>query len=89
MQVVDVNMTQDNFCSGAWRIITSPKKLCVGGVNGGCNSAIFNTRGVKFQHICGQTKYYQKGHPDGFAQATGKTNDETYVDGISITLGSP
>ena len=46
MQVVDVNMTQDNFCPGAWRMITSPKKLCVGGVNGGCDSAVFNTRGL-------------------------------------------
>ena len=57
MQVVDVNVTQDiyNFCPGTWRMITSPKKLCVGGVNAGCDSAVFNTRGVTFQHICGQT----------------------------------
>ena len=89
MQVVDVNMTQDNFCPGVWRMITSPRKLCVGGVNRGCDSAFFYTRGVKFQHICGQTKSYQKGHPDGFAHKTSKGVDEIYVDGISITLGSP
>ena len=60
MQVVDVNMTQDNFCPGAWRMITTPKKLCVGGVNRRCDSTIFYTKGVKFQHICSQTKSYQK-----------------------------
>ena len=89
MQVVDVNMTRDNFCPGALRMITSPKNLCVGGVNAGCDSALFNTRGVKFQHICGQTKSYQKGWLDAFAQTTSKGIDEVYVDGISITLGSP
>ena len=89
MQVVDVNMTQDNFCPGACRMITSPKKLCVGGVNPGCDSALFNTRGVKFQHICGQAKSYQKGWPDAFEERTEKAIDEVYVDGISITLGSP
>ena len=87
MQVVDVNMAQDNSCPGTWRMITSPRKLCVGGVNAGCDSAHFNTRGVSFQHICGQTKAYQKGYPDAFRGKTGI--DEIYVDGISITLGSP
>ena len=43
MQVVDVNVAQDNSCPGTWRMITSPTKLCVGGVNAGCDSAHFNT----------------------------------------------
>ena len=89
MQVVDVNMTQDEYCPGTWRMITSPRKLCVGGVNAGCDSAHFNTRGVSFQHICGQTKSYQKGTPDAFEGQPTKGIDEIYVDGISITLGSP
>ena len=89
MQVVDVNITQDNYCPGTWRMLTSPRKLCVGGVNAGCESAHFSTRGVKFQHICGQTKSYQKGWPDAFVQTAGKGIDDVYVDGISITLDSP
>ena len=47
-------------------MIISPRKLCVSGVNAGCDSAHFHTRGVNFQHICGQTKAYQKGTPDAF-----------------------
>ena len=86
MQVVDVNMARDDSCPGAWRMITSPRKLCVGRENAGCDSAHFPTRGVSFQHICGQAKAYQKGHPDGKSR---KGIDEVYVDGISITLGSP
>ena len=89
MQVVDVNMADYSSCPGAWRMITSPKKLCVGGVNAGCDSAHFHTRGIHFQHICGQTKSYQKGYPDAFSGRSTKGIDETYVDGISITLGSP
>ena len=69
-------------------MITSPRKLCVGGVNAGCDSAHFKTRGVSFQPICGQTKSYQKGWPDAFIQKRGGI-DKAYVDGISITLGSP
>jgi len=44
---------------------------------------------MKFQHICGQTKSYQKGFPDAFGAKSTKGIDEIYVDGISITLGSP
>ena len=70
-------------------MIASPRKLCDGGVNTGCDSALFNTRGVSFQYICGQTKAYQKGHPDAFVGKSTKGIDEAYVDGLSITLGSP
>ena len=87
MQVVDVNMAQDDYCPGTWRMITSPRKFCVGEENAGCDSAHFNTRGVSFQHICGQTISYQKGSPDAFKEDKGI--NEVYVDGISITLGSP
>ena len=89
MQVVDVNMVHDNSCPGTWRMLTSPKKLCISGVNSGCESAHFKTRGVSFQHICGRTKAYQKGNPDAFLRGLGKGIDGTYVDGLSITLGSP
>ena len=85
IQIVDVNMAQDNSCPGAWRIITSLRKLCVGGVKAGCDSAHFHTGGVSFQHICGQAKAYQKGWPDAFEP---KGINEVYVDGISITLTS-
>jgi len=87
MQVVDVDMNQDNACPGAWQSITSPRRLCVGGVDAGCDSAHFSTNGVTFDHICGQTKSYQKGFPDAFS--TIQSINEPYADGISITLGSP
>ena len=66
MQVVDVDMNHDKACPGTWRTITSPRRLCVGGLAAGCDSAHFSTNGVEFDHICGQTKSYQKGAPDAF-----------------------
>ena len=48
MQVVDVNMAHDSSCPGAWRMITSPRRLCIGGLNAGCDSAIFYTKSVCF-----------------------------------------
>ena len=39
-------------------------------------------------HICGQNRSYQKRIPDAFKVSLQSINDP-YVDGISITLGSP
>ena len=64
-----------------------PEETLCRGVNAGCDSAHFNTRGVSFQHICGQTISYQIGWPDAFDSTKGI--DEIYVDGLSITSESP
>ena len=87
MQVVDVDMNKDSTCPATWKTITTPRRLCIGS-SPGCASAHFSTHGVTFEHICGQTKSYQKGIPDAFA-AKVQSIDQVYVDGISITLGSP
>ena len=90
MRVAYVDMTLDETCPGAWRTITSPSRLCVGSVGPGCVSAQFSTNGMNFEHICGYAKAYQKGHPDAFASAQVVAGiDEVYVDGLSITVGSP
>ena len=84
MQVVDVDMNRDNSCPGTWRMITNPKRLCLGG----CTSANFHIKGVSYENICGQAKAFQKGSPDAFNIQLSSI-DDNYVDGISITLGSP
>jgi len=45
-------------------------------------------KGVSYEHICGQAKAYQKGSTDAF-QPRIQSIDGVYVEGISITLGSP
>ena len=88
MQVVDVDMNRDNSCPGTWQIITNPKRLCLGLSSKGCASANFHVKGVSYDNICGQAKAYQKGSTDAFESNT-QSIDGIYVDGISITLGSP
>ena len=88
MQIVDVDMNRDKSCPGTWNMITTPRRLCLGSAVAGCASAHFSVKGVTYEHICGQAKGYQKGHTDAF-QTRLQSTDDAYVDGISITLGSP
>ena len=86
-QVVDVDMNRDDSCPGIWQNVTTPKKLCIGSI-AECSPAQFDVKGVEYQHVCGQAKAYQKGAPDAY-QSQLQSVDRAYVDGISITLGSP
>ena len=45
-------------------------------------------KGISYDNICGQAKAYQKGTTNGFGPSQ-KYIDGIYIDGISITLGSP
>ena len=87
MQVVDVDMNRDDTCPGTWHKIFSPRRLCLGYI-AGCASAQFDVKGVNYEHICGQAKGYQKGNMNAFASQSPSV-DSVYVDGISITVGSP
>ena len=87
MQVVDVDMNRDDSCPGTWHKITTPRRLCLGYIVG-CATAHFYMKKVNYEHICGQAKGYQKGTPDAFEVNT-RSIDGPYVDGISITVGSP
>ena len=88
MQVVDVDMNRDDSCPGTWKKTTTPRRLCLGSVAAGCASAHFYVKGVSYEHICGQAKGYQKGTPEAY-DTSSQSIDGIYVDGISITLGSP
>ena len=88
MQVVKVDMNHDKDCPGMWRTIFTPKKLCLGSIAAGCTSAYFSTRGFSYDHICGQAKGIQKGTTDAF-HSNVHSIDSVYVDGVSLTSGSP
>uniref|UniRef100_A0A1X7TCT7 Fibrinogen C-terminal domain-containing protein n=1 Tax=Amphimedon queenslandica TaxID=400682 RepID=A0A1X7TCT7_AMPQE len=56
--------------------------------SGSCASVQFPSNGISYSQICGRVTGYQYGSPD--AVRPGNTNiDSPYVDGISITCGSP
>ena len=54
-----------------------------------CNSVTFSTNGVSYSQVCGRVIGYQYGHTDAIYSALHHSIDSYYVDGISITHGSP
>ena len=55
---------------------------------GSCLSVRFPSYSISYSQVCGRVYGYQKGSPDAFN--TGNSNlNNIYVDGISITRGSP
>ena len=54
---------------------------------GSCNSVTFSTNGLSYSQVCGRVVGYQYGSPDAIHSSV--SIDSYYVDGISITHGSP
>ena len=94
MRVAHLDMTDPNhYCPEGFRLFPGPMRLCTQDANTtGCTSISFSTHGVLYSRVCGKVIGYQNEKPDAFFQYdTGATVNvnEPYVDGISITHGSP
>ena len=75
-------------CPSAWRLITTPRRTCGRSTNAAsCESAIFQSNGIQYSHICGRVIGYQHLSPDAFEHST--NIDSHYLDGVSITHGVP
>ena len=104
MRVAKIDTTEGETCPGEWINNVNYNSLCTGTGGAGCYSTIF-TASYRYNKICGQVRGYQKGSPDGFypyfaargtapsslyRPQTSSTNvNGVYVDGVSITLGTP
>ena len=60
-----------------------------GTVGASCQSAILSNDNRQYTKVCGRAIGYQYGHTDAFAGNGGRTINQVYVDGLSITHGSP
>ena len=91
MRIADYNTTRGDDCPSGWNKITANGiAVCRSPNNSeGCFPTTFSVQQIEFNKICGRIKGYQKGTTDGFQQLTPPSVDNTYVDGISITVGSP
>ena len=82
-------------CPNEWKQILSPAKACRANSDAaGCYSAFFSSNKLSYQHICGKVVGYQKGTTDAFTASSyttypSKAIDGPYVDGVSLTYGSP
>ena len=94
MKVVSVNMkTSGSTCPPGLRTLQNPQPLCAMNTDGpGCSSTVFPVQGIQYSRVCGKIIGYQQKTPDAFDSYNhgGQTTiDSYYVDGISLTHGSP
>ena len=80
-------------CPSAWAQRSrnsEPKRLCGITRSGrGCGSVTYSTFGMNYSHVCGRVIAYQHGSPDAFGYSASQTLEGYYVDGVSLTYGSP
>jgi len=77
-------------CPSAWREYTTPHRTCGrGSTVRGCVGVTYPTGSEQYDQVCGRIIGYQSGHPDAFHDGYTNTIEHAYVDGISVTRGSP
>ena len=89
MRVAELDMTNSSHqCPSGFTLRNdSNRRTCGISPSSGCSSVTFSGLGLQYSRVCGKIKAYQVGSTDSFS---GEQNiDGRYVDGISITRGSP
>ena len=91
MRIANLNMTEGGSCPNGFSLYSKGKvHACGRPVNksGSCVGTIFSSSGIKYSQVCGRVTGYQVGHPDG-ANSNNNNINTYYIDGVSLTLGSP
>ena len=91
--IADFNFSDpDVACPSNFTLITEPVRGCgrAPGEAESCKSVVFSSGGQSYSRVCGRVNAYQKGSTDAFHLDVGnRTLEEIYVDGISLTHGTP
>ena len=92
-RIANINISAGDDCPGKWRKATqSGVGFCrvARDSTGTCSSANFPSNGISYKSVCGRARGYQKGDTLAFygvGPSYGKTIDQSYVSGLSITYG--
>ena len=95
MRVAHLNMTDPSAqCPVDFRNETvNGKRFCIRDTSsGGCSSLLFQSHGLTYSRVCGYARGYQYKSADAFKPVTRSGNEPlscNYVDGVSITYGTP
>ena len=93
MRVANFDMTDPNQnCPDGFTQVDSadpPLRLCGRPGPSGCSSVFYPANGIQYSRVCGRVKSYRYFSPDGFGQFANINVDSVYLDGVSITHGSP
>ena len=95
-RVVYINMTDPEAeCPSGLNEVSNSntgQRACGRSVDAGCSSVTFPVN-TTYSQVCGIARGYQYGAMEAFQEyeevVAGETVDQTYVDGLSITRGSP
>ena len=92
-RVAYLNMSDPSQqCPSVWREITTPHRVCRRRSSGGSCEGVTYTTGTtgseQYDQVCGRIIGYQIGGPDFFSTGNSQI-DSWYVDGVSVTHGSP
>ena len=92
-RIGNIKICAGDDCPGEWRKATqSGVSFCRVASDDAytCSSASFSTNGISYQRVCGRARGYQKRDTLAFYGEVygGRTIDEDYVSGLSITYSS-
>ena len=88
MRIGYLNMTDpDQQCPHRWREVVNPIRSCRREHTQFSNNVFYSSMGTNFTRVCGRVIAYQYGVPEGFNR--GLNIDSGYIDGVSITYGTP
>ena len=88
---IDTSNSDSQCPPGLVYNVTEGRGLCQKqSLDPGCSSTTFNAQGVEYTKVCGKVIGYQYYQPNGFGPSRATPGiSQTYVDGVSITHGSP
>ena len=89
-RVAYLNMSDPSQqCPSVWRQYTTPHRVCRKMSNtGSCEGLNYTTGNEQYDQVCGRIIGYQIANTDSF-RGSNRSIDILYVDGVSVTHGSP
>ena len=90
-RVADLDMADPSQdCPSPWAVSDNPARSCtLSSFLGGCSGVSFTVSGGTYSRVCGRTVGYGRHNPDAFAGSGNDDIDGSYLDGVSVTCGSP
>ena len=94
MRIAYLDMTNlDHKCPAGFdvRVLTSQRLCRRSSTYPGCTSITYSTSGISYSRVCGRARAYYYRSPDAFwpYYNSRRNLENLYVDGISVTHGTP
>ena len=91
-RVAYLNMSDPSQqCPSVWLEYTTPHRVCGrrSTSTGSCEGLTYSTGSEQYNQVCGRIIGYQLGNTDSFRGSSQSIDTYYYVDGVSVTHGSP